>query len=92
MTPTERGERAEQLLRDPVLKEAFAALREKLVSRLEQVPMTDYDTQHEAVIALQVLKSLNSQLLSFKNDALVVKDRQKHTKWLEKVKQSLHYP
>lgn len=89
MTPTERGERAAQLLADPVMKEAFATVRERLVAQLENTPMTAHEVQHEAVIALQVLKTLQTQLFTFKNDVAVDKHREKHNKFIEKVKQSI---
>lgn len=88
MTPYERAERAKQLLDDPILKGAFAALRERLVSKLETTPFGDVDTQHHTVVSLQLLQNIQLQLRQYLNDAAVEEAKAKNDNWIARMRQS----
>lgn len=65
MDTIERGRRAEVLLNDPVLKEAFDGVREALVMAMEGSPVKDADLHHQIALSLQLLKQLQSRLHNF---------------------------
>lgn len=89
MTPIERAERAKQLLSDPVLKAAFADVRERAVAQLEQSAMDDVTTHHEAALALQALKSIQTQLARYADVIAVDKHKRKHDDWVDRMRQSI---
>ena len=89
MTPTERAERAQMLLSDALLKEAFGAIRTGLVTRLESVPIGDVDTQHETVLMLQLLKQLRSQLELYVSEGALEKHKRKQETFMERIREKL---
>jgi hypothetical protein len=89
MTPSERADRAKQLLNDPVLKGAFSDLRDKLVMQLEASVVSDVETQHEIALMLQLLKRIQSQLLSYQQEAAIDKHRDKQDSFIRRMRQSL---
>jgi len=89
MTPSERADRAKQLLNDPVLKGAFSDLRDKLVMQLEASVVSDVETQHEIALMLQLLKRIQSQLLSYQQDGAIDKHKEKQDSFLRRMRQSL---
>lgn len=89
MTPIERAERAKQLLEDVVLREAFKAIRDQLVAKLESSPMGDVDTHHEVALSLQLLRRINVELERFADAIAVDKAREKHENWLDRMRQSV---
>lgn len=60
MTPSDRADRARELLENVVFKEAFAELRESLVRRLEV--STAPDEQRELAVSLRILKQIRAQV------------------------------
>lgn len=89
MTPFERADRAQSLLKDELLNECFAEIRGRLVNQLEAVPMGDIDTQHEIALMLQLLKKVRTQLESYIQTAAVEKHRDKQESFIRKMKQSV---
>lgn len=65
MTPNEeieRGERAQRLLRDPLLLEAFASVKAAIHERWEQAPVRDKDGAHELKLMLNLLRDVQANL------------------------------
>jgi hypothetical protein len=89
MTPSERADRAKQLQNDPVLIAAFRDIREKLVSQLEVVMLSDVETQHEIALMLQLLKRLQSQLMLYQQDGAIEKHKEKQDSFIRRMRQSL---
>jgi hypothetical protein len=89
MTPNEKSERSKQVLGDPIIAAAFADIRLGLVSRLEQLPMADRESQHEIALTLQLLKQLKLQIESYGQDAVVEKHRQQHDSFITRMREKL---
>ena len=89
MTPFEKADRAKQLLADPLLKEAFATIREELVAGLEKTPMGDVDTQHDLALTLQVLKRLQTTLHRFVQDNILQEHKNKSQSFIERMREKI---
>ncbi len=76
MTPIDRAERAKQLLEDQVFKDAFAAVREQLVSALESAPFGDQQTHHHITLQLQALRQIPILLRKWAD--VIALDKAKH--------------
>lgn len=87
MTPLERADEAEQVLKNPVLTKAFEDIREGLVKRLESSPMGDVDTQHEIALTLQVLKQVKQTLVSYIGEKTIVEHRKKQDSFIDKIRE-----
>jgi hypothetical protein len=82
MDSIQRGAEAEQLLTNPLLKEAFAGVKAKLVEKLEEVPLGDIDTQHEIALSLQLLKTVRRYLENWVQDGTLEAQRaSSHSAW-----------
>ena len=89
MTPFERAERAKQLLADDVLKGAFSEIRNRLISQLEALPISDVETQHEITLMLQLLRRLREQLERYVSDGAVEQHRAKQQKFIERIRERI---
>ena len=89
MTPIERAEQAKQALENPALKAAFADMREKMIVQLEEVMMSDVETQHEVALMLQLLKRLQVQLKLYAQEIVVDKHREKQSNFVARMRQKL---
>lgn len=58
----ERGARAERLLNDPLLNEAFALVAQAIHEVWEATPLLDRDAAHELKLQLHVLRSVRGNL------------------------------
>jgi len=57
-----RGQEAERLMNEPLVKEAFAKMETALVESLKRVDLKDTDTQKTIVANIQVLHSFRKLL------------------------------
>jgi hypothetical protein len=57
-----RGARAEQLLNDPLLQEAFTSVRNGIVETWEAAPLRDTQGAHELKLMLKLLGDLRTVL------------------------------
>lgn len=89
MTPSERADRAKELLENPVLKACFSEMRESFVRKLETTPVNDVEIQHELALSLQILKSLRSQIEKMAQGDPVDKYRVKQDTFMDRIKQRL---
>jgi hypothetical protein len=89
MTPRERGDHANRLLEDPVLRQALDSIRDGIVSKIEASPIGDRDTHHEAAISLQLLKRVRSELMQMVSDVKVDEHRTKQDAFIKNMKQSI---
>ena len=64
MTPEERERRAQSLLEDPLLKEAFDILKEDLMGRWGQSGSTDLEARESIWLAMRLLDRIHGHLTS----------------------------
>ena len=67
MSPDEeirKGQEAERLLNEPLMKAAFMGIESGLVENMKRVPIGDTKTQHELILSLQLLSQLKSHFLT----------------------------
>lgn len=90
MTPEqliERANRAEKLVTDPMLNEAFETLRTTILSTIENAPIEDRDGVHECRQMLKLVKSIRGHLEQAVRDGKVVihrlEERKKYERALE---------
>lgn len=89
MTPREKAERAKAVLDDPIFAHVFNDIREQIVAKLESIPVTDVDAQHDLTITLQLLKQLKTQLSRYTDEIVLDNAKSKHETWLKKARQTL---
>ena len=89
MTPREKADRAKQILEDPVFRAMFEEMRENIVSKLEQLPVSDVEAQHDLTITLQLLKMLKTKLLRYTEEILVDNAAARQQTWLKKARESI---
>ena len=58
----ERGARAERLLKDPLLSEAFESVRQAIFAKIEETPLRDRDALHEWRLMLKLLRDVRANL------------------------------
>ena len=64
MTPEERERRAQSLLEDPLLKEAFDILKEDLMGRWSQSGSTDLEAREAIWLAMRLLDKIHAHITS----------------------------
>lgn len=84
----ERGARAQQLLNDPLIAEAFELVRQGIVDRWSQAPVRDRDGAHELKLMLKLLGDVHAALNQAVNDGKVVQFNQKQ-RLMDKVRGAL---
>lgn len=62
MTPLERANRAQALLKDPMLEEAFQQTRFRLLEALEALPVGETDKAEDFRKCLKLLKGVRQNL------------------------------
>lgn len=62
LAEVKRGEEAERLMANPIMKEAFDKVRTGIVDSMKESAFGDEKTHHHLVIALQVLGQLEKHL------------------------------
>ena len=73
-----RGHQAEDLLNNPLFKDAITAVRDGIVQSIASSPMGDEKTHNRLAIALQIVNQVEKQLITHvqtgKMAALSIKD------------------
>ena len=64
MTPEEREVRAQSLLNDPLLKEAFDSLKEDLMNRWQHSGSTDLEARESIWLAMRLLDKIHAHIQS----------------------------
>ena len=64
MTPEERERRAQSLINDPLLNEAFDVLKEDLMSRWNNSGSTDLEARESIWLAIRLLDRIHSHIQS----------------------------
>lgn len=75
MTPEqalERAGRAEKLVNDPMLIEAFELVRTQILKNIEDAPVRDRDGVHEMQLMLKLLRGVRANLEQAVRDGKVV--------------------
>ena len=89
MDSIQRGQEAEQLLGNPLLKAAFTGVRDALIEKLEQAPIGDIDTQHEIALMLQTIETVRRYLENWVRDGQLEAERAtSHANWRTFLKRS----
>jgi hypothetical protein len=68
MNDEQRGAEAAQLLNNPLFKQSFEGVRQKLLERLEETAIGDVDTQHQLTLCLQTVKQVRRYLENYVRD------------------------
>lgn len=68
----ERANRAEKLLNDPLLIEAFDSVRNAIIQNIENAPIRDRDGVHECLLMLKLLPGVRSYLKQALSDGKVI--------------------
>tara|TARA_R110000824_G_scaffold380736_1_gene573218 strand:+ start:837 stop:1085 length:249 start_codon:yes stop_codon:yes gene_type:complete len=64
MTPEQRESRAQSLIDDELLKEAFDVLKKDLMSRWQQSGSTDLEARESIWLAMRLLEKIHGHLMS----------------------------
>jgi len=64
MTPEERERRAQSLINDPLLKEAFDVLKEDLMNRWSSSGSTDLEARESIWLAMRLLEKIHGHITS----------------------------
>ena len=64
MTPEERERRAQSLINDPLLKEAFDVLKEDLMNRWNHSGSTDLEARESIWLAIRLLDRIDGHIKS----------------------------
>ena len=64
MTPEERERRAQSLINDPLLKEAFDVLKEDLMNRWNHSGSTDLEARESIWLAMRLLDRIHVHIQS----------------------------
>jgi hypothetical protein len=89
MTPREKAESAQRLLDEPVFKTVLVDIKDRLVSQLETVAISDKETQHEITLMLQLLKRIPSELQRYIQDQALENAKAKQQSWIENARERL---
>ena len=81
-----RGLKAQALLADPELTEAFVAVRASLLRKIEECPIRDREGVHELKLQLKLLSDVRANLHSVVNNGKVIESR---INMLERAKRGL---
>ena len=71
----QRGLEVEQLLANPLLKQAFEGVRQKILDKIEETAIGDIDTQHELVLCLQTIKNVKRYMENWIRDGQLEAER-----------------
>ena len=63
LSEIKRGERASEVLENPLFKEAVTKVREGIIRSMATSPLGDDTTHNRLVIALQLLNQIEKQLM-----------------------------
>jgi hypothetical protein len=74
-TAVSRAQKAQVLLEDNELKAAFAAVREAILTAIEDCPIRDRDGVHELKLQLKLLNDVRANLQSVVNTGKVIEYR-----------------
>jgi hypothetical protein len=58
----DRGIKAEKLIKDPILDEAFSLVRSAIIEKWEMTPLRDRDGAHELKLMLKLLGDVRANL------------------------------
>lgn len=84
----DRGQQAARLMNDPLMVEAFAKVKAKLIEQLETADVRDEQMEREIVRTLQLLKQLNKHLTSVIETGKLAAIQKQQLSWREKAKKA----
>ena len=71
----DRGVRAEVLMRDPLIQEAFVTLEKEFVAAWKQTSVTDSETRENLYQLLQALDAFKGHFVRLIEDGHIAKDK-----------------
>jgi hypothetical protein len=74
----ERGARAKHVLDNPVFQEAFASVRQAILDKWENAPLSDREGKHELHLMLKLLNDVRGNLELALADGNMAADKLKH--------------
>jgi hypothetical protein len=73
-----RGARAQQLLTDPLLTEAFTLVAQAIHEKWENAPLSDKEGAHELKLMLKLLSDVRANLEMAVHDGRMAQEKLKH--------------
>ena len=89
MTPSEKADRAREMLDSAIFKAVFTDMRERLVLNLEATPVTAVDEQHEIALMLMLIKKIKEQLQRYVDEKSVLTHKEQDASFMRRMKQSV---
>lgn len=87
----ERANRAEKLVNDPMLSEAFETVRVTLLENIEAAPIRDSEGVHELRLMLKLLRSTRAYLEKAVRDGKIVVQRIEEARRMTPIDYSTQY-
>jgi len=87
----ERANRAEKLVNDPMLDEAFELVRASLLESIENAPIRDVEGVHELRLMLKLLRSARGHLDQAVRDGKVIVHRLEEKRRMTPIDYSAKY-
>ena len=81
-----RGEEAQRLLDEPILKEAFEAVEAALIDGIKRVDVGSADAQRDLVVSLQLLGKVKRYIEQVATTGKMAKLTEEQEGWRDKVK------
>jgi hypothetical protein len=75
MDSIQRGAEVEQLLANPLLKDAFTGVREALIKKIETASLDDIEAQHELAVSLKLLITVRQYMENWIRDGQLEAER-----------------
>lgn len=73
-----KGSRAEQLLKSDIYRDAYQRVRQGIIEKWSESPVTDYEGQHELRLMLKLLDDLNGNIVSMVNTGKLARKQIEH--------------
>lgn len=79
-----RGEEAQRLLDEPILKEAFAHVEERLIDAIKRVDVGAKDSQRDLIVSLQLLAKVRGYVEQVAITGKMAKLTQERESWTDR--------
>ncbi len=81
-----RGEEAQRLLDEPILKEAFTAVETALIDAIKRVDVGAHESQRDLIVSLQLLAKVRGYIEQVAVTGKMAKLTEDQDGWRDKVK------
>lgn len=81
-----RGEEAQRLLDEPLLKEAFSAVESTLIDAIKRVDVGAKDAQRDLIVSLQLLNKVRGYVEQVAMTGRMAKLTKERESWADKIR------